>query len=623
MTRFNVGIFSFLIFAAGVTASGGAAMAGDTGETTASLPSLVVSATRQEMPQSQVSSDITVITKEDISHLPVHDIGEALNYIPGLVFDRNGGPGSPVFPSIRGSEGRHVKILIDDIPLESLGQEIPVFPALSIENIERVEILKGSASSVWGSSLGGVINIVTREPSDEPLTEVGVSIGEENTRKYNAALSGKASGIGYLLSASRFETDGFFENQDAENNNIYAKLTTNFGKNLKAEFSYGHNNIEQGFGEWPAYGFFSDGRTRDSFGRVKLDYTPDKDLDLSLSIFDRVFYWKREDTLIGETSPFNTMVDKESSYGAILKSAWRHWEKGVLSAGVEATNGELDLKVNDLNPLDKDRDVERKALYLNESYGIGNLDLNLGARYDDDSVFGSEFSPNFGLVYHLGKTTMLRASAARGFTPPPLTDRYFLLPPIIPNPDLEAERAWTYQAGIEMQMPGLWWKWVFYRSDITDAIDIASDDSGNFFFKNFEEFRRQGVEVEVRTAEYNGLSLSYGAAINNVKNLETDKIVKNKAKVTHDVGLNYRGPFETRGTLRGHYVWWNADPEFNAKDKNFIWDAKVSKYLARWKGVMGEMFVSVHNIFSEKQYLMYVYPNPGTWWEGGVSLTFY
>lgn len=602
-------------------------MAGDTeGDTAASLPSLVVSATRQEMPQSQVSSDITVITKEDISHLPVHDMGEALNYIPGLVLDRNGGPGSVVFPSIQGSESRHIKILIDDIPLELLMEGVADLSMLPLENVERVEILKGSASSVWGSSLGGVINIITRKPSDEPTGEVGVSVGEENTRKYSGLISGKASGVGYLLTASRYETDGFFKNTESESNNIYAKVTKELGNGLSAEASYGHNNIDRGFGviNLPGFDYInsSDNKQRDSYGRVKLDYAYNKGLDLSLSLYDRVFYYKREDTGSFAGFPFNsTLTDREKSYGAILKSGWRHSDSGVISAGAEASHGTIDFSTET-----KEYDTDKRAVYLNESYRIGNWDLNAGARFDEDYAFGSEFSPSAGAVYNIEKaSTLIRLNAARGFTPPPLLWRYY---GVTPNKDLNAERAWTYQAGMESRyIPGLWGKFTLYRADIDDEVDAVYDDTtfDLLYFKNIKEVRRQGVEVEAKTVEYMGLSLFYGYAFNDVKDLDSDKIVKNKARVTHDIGIDYRGPFETKTTVKGHYVYWNADGTtgFKAKDDNFIWDAKVSKYLAKWKGVMGELFVSGHNIFSEKQYLMEIYPNPGTWWEGGVSLTFY
>ncbi|MEK7850250.1 MAG: TonB-dependent receptor, partial [Deltaproteobacteria bacterium] len=366
----------------------------------------------------------------------------------------------------------------------------------------------------------------------------------------------------------------------------------------------------------------------DSYGRIKLDYSPDKDYDLSLSVYNRASSFRREDTYPDYPAYNSITIAKENSYGIILKPVWRHSERGVLSTGVEASYGKLDLKINDLNPLDKDRDVEKKAAYANESYGIGDLDVNIGARYDDDSVFGSEFSPSLGAVYHLGKNVLVRANASRGFTPPPLTDRYFSSPYVMPNPDLKAERSWSYQAGMESEiLHALTAKVTFYRADITDAISVTpidpNDPNSLYHFKNFNKFRREGVEVEARTTEYKGLSLSYGYAFNDVRNMDTDTIVEGKARVTHDVGIDYRGPYETKSVLKGHYIYWNAPASYNAKDNTFIWDAKVSKYLAKWKGVMGELFASVHNVTDEKQFLMDELPNPGRWVEGGVSLTFY
>jgi vitamin B12 transporter len=600
------------------------ALAGDAGSEGGA--SLVVTATRHEMPQSQVSSDIMVITKEEIAHLPVHDVGEVLNYTTGLVIDRSGGPGSPVMPSIQGSDYRHAKILIDDIPLELLSEGIADLSTIPLENVERVEVLKGSASSVWGSSLGGVINIITRQPSDEPLAEIGASAGEEETGRYHAILSGKAGGVGYFLSGSRFETDGFFKNQDVESNNIYGKLTKSLSKALKAEISYGHNNTDRGFGEFPGYGS-SEGKSSDSYGRVKLTYVPDRDLEASLSLYRRYFYGKREDTLTGDVFPFNVIKDREDASGAILKTGWRHSDKGSLSAGAETIRGELDFDLtNTLFSLTDElsKEMYRNAFYANESYGFGNLNFNIGIRYDEDSVFGSETSPSAGIVYNIrDASTLLRLNVARGFTPPPLSYRFASIPPFSPNPDLEAERSWTYQAGLESgYFKHLWGRVTFYRANVTDAVDL---DLTGMKWKNFKEFRREGVEAEVRTEEYRGVSLSYGYAFNDVRNLEDNSIVKNKARITHDVGIDYRGPFETKATIKGRYVWWNSEktPPYNAKDRSFIWDARVSKYLARWKGVMGEIFLSAHNITDEKQYLMEIYPNPGRWFEGGVSLTFY
>jgi hypothetical protein len=97
--------------------------------------------------------------------------------------------------------------------------------------------------------------------------------------------------------------------------------------------------------------------------------------------------------------------------------------------------------------------------------------------------------------------------------------------------------------------------------------------------------------------------------------------VKGQARIIHNAGVDYKGPFDTRTTLNGHWVWWNADDSANAKDKTWVWDAKVSKYFAKWKYAIGEVFVSVHNITDEDQFWNDFYPNPGRWVEAGINLT--
>jgi len=609
--KFRVSGSIFMLLAAGLTFSSGHATADDT----ASMSSLVKSATGYEMPQERVSTDITVITREDISHLPVHDLGEALTYVNGLNVDRGGGPGTPLFPSIQGSDYRHVKILIDDIPIETLSEGFPDLSLLPLENVQRIEILKGSASSVWGSALGGVINVITRQPSETTQAEGSISIGENSTRQYNSSVSGKVADMGYFLSASRFETDGFFDFERARNDYFYTKLTKEITPKLKAEASYGYTGIDREDSGWIATEL-----TFENHGRVMLTYTPDKDLDLSVSVFDRQY----DSRLIDIATDTDNYRDKENIYGGTFRSVWRHSTDGTFSLGAEASHGRLEWTTIDT----ANYDTDKRAVFANEGLGIGNLSLNAGVRYDNDYAFGSEVSPSAGVAYKMANDTFIRINAARGFTPPPITFKYI---GIYPNNDLHSERAWMYQAGVETgAIPGMWGKVTFYRADVTDLVKTVfdvSDVNGNgnvhepLNIENLRNVRRQGVEVEAKTREYKGLTLSYSYAYNDVRDLDSDDIIEGQVRVTHNVGIDYKGPFETRTTINGHYVYWNAPAGWAAKDKTFVWGAKVSKYLTKWKYAVGEVFMAVHNITDQSQYWASIYPNPPRWVEAGVNIT--
>lgn len=605
MRKLIPGIAVFLLTAA-VIIPGGKAVAGDQ-EETATLPSLVISATRYEMPQSQVASDITVITKEEIAHLPVHDVAEVLNYITGVSIDRGGGPGTPSSLSIQGSNYNHVKVMIDNIPIESLGSSFPDTSILDLNSVEKIEVLKGAASSVWGSSIGGVINIITKKPSDTFTSEAGISVGENSTHRFQASISG-TSGAGYYISAKRFETDGFSENQSAQNSNFYGKVTKDITSRLKLEGSYEYVDIGREDSGWSIdMGGKVVEDTIDRRGRMQLVYSPDKTLEVSLD-----GYYRAMDFSYTDSTGAKFAIDNEVISGGGLRSFWRHSAGGTLSAGIEASRGEITNYVF-FSP-ETDYDVNRKAAYTNETLNFGDLTTNLGIRHDDDSVYGTETSPSAGVVYRAGKNTIFRLNAARGFTPPPVTNRYW---GTAPNGDLNAERAWTYQAGVEHDiLNALWSKATLYRADVTDMVNCDSVSCWNI-----NEVKRQGVEFDLKTREYSGLTLSYGYAFNDVRNEKTDDIIDGFVRLTHNIGVEYLGPYETRFNLQGHYIYWHADPTYNAKDQNFVWDAKLSKYFAKWKSAMGELFASMHNIGDQDQYWTSKYPNPGRWVEVGVNLT--
>lgn len=572
-----------------------------------SSPALVLSATRYEMPQNQVANNITIITKEEIAHLPVHDVADVLNYIAGVSIDRGGGPGTPSSLSIQGSNFNHVKVIIDGIPIESLSSNFPDTSFLDLNSVERIEVLKGAASSVWGSSIGGVINIVTRKPSDSYTSEAGVSVGENSTHRFQASISGK-SGVGYYLSAKRFETDGFSENQRAQNSNFYGKVTKDITPDLKLEGSCEYVDINREDSGWSiSMGGKVAEKTIDRRGRVMLAYSPSSDIEMTVSSYVRAMDFSYIDNT---DNPF--AIDNEVTYGGVFHSLWKHSKDGTFSAGVDASRGNI-VKYIFFGP-QTDYYVNRQAVYANEVLSISDLTFNLGVRYDDDSVYGSEASPSTGIVYRAGKDTIFRLNAARGFTPPPITNRYWGTDP---NPGLNAERAWTYQGGIEQDIPDiLSGKLTVYRADITDLVTCD-----NTSCRNLSKVKREGFEVDLKTREYNGLSLSYGYAFNDARNVETDKIIEGQVRVTHNIGVDYRAPYDTRFNLQGHYIYWNAASTNNAKDQNFLWDAKISKYFAKWKHAIGELFVSVHNIGDEKQYWIDQYPNPGRWVEAGISLT--
>mgnify|MGYP000029403822 CR=1 FL=1 len=133
---------------------------------TTELDAVIVTAQRIPSDENRTAENITVYTKEDIGRLPARDLSEALSYIPAVDVQLNGQFGQSTAISINGSSARQVLLMIDGVPFNTQlsGQANPT--QIPIEHIERIEIIKGASSSVWGSSLGGVINVITKDVGD-------------------------------------------------------------------------------------------------------------------------------------------------------------------------------------------------------------------------------------------------------------------------------------------------------------------------------------------------------------------------------------------------------------------------------------------------------------------------
>ena len=152
---------------------------------------LVVSPTRHPKPISQVAENITVVTAREIEEMNAHTVAEVLNSIPGLfiVFNQGiGSFGSTSLLQIQGSEERHVLVLVDDIPWNFLNSGAAETNSIPVGIIERIEVIKGPASSAWGSSLGGVVNIITKPAgtAKRPSGSIRGSYGEKDTQDYRA-----------------------------------------------------------------------------------------------------------------------------------------------------------------------------------------------------------------------------------------------------------------------------------------------------------------------------------------------------------------------------------------------------------------------------------------------------
>jgi vitamin B12 transporter len=169
----------------------------------------------------------------------------------------------------------------------------------------------------------------------------------------------------------------------------------------------------------------------------------------------------------------------------------------------------------------------------------------------------------------------------------------------------------------------VWLKLSAFRNDVRDAIVNDVDAlAGTFEAVNRGKARKQGMEIEMKTAPVFHTSFFAGAAFMNAKDMETGQTIPNIPQRTYDAGLQYDDEKSFKALLKGHYIYWNSDPSADGKYNSFIFDLHIIKNIHTRHEQMLEAFADIHNIFNASQYPAAVFKNPERWLEAGIRYLF-
>lgn len=582
------------------------------------LEKIIVTNRRAHSYLKEVTENTQVVGKEEIQGLPARDLGEALKYVPGVDIDPRKGFGRATFLSIQGSDSRQVRVMIDGIPLnsQSSGQVNPaIFP---LENIERIEVIKGAASSTWGSALGGVINVITKDTGTTaiPKGSLTASFAEFRTRKEAAELSGKAGDLGYYLFSSYMDSGSRASKDDVLEEKAFAKASYDLNDAGKIIASFGCSTADvnsgiQPDGTWESqpyaaqYGKLGwEGRLEDTDLRFEFKHSRQK---ITTTTFPPE----------GDQTPPARADTKDALYELSLNSATRLRGDDLLVIG-----SDFDCDTLKSTYLTKAKSVRTAAPYLNYTLKLDPWVWNAGLRYDYNSEFGNQVSPSWGFTYRLKglPETLLRASVSRAFNAPPLLWKYYEedLSGLIMSPGIRPERAWVYELGAESQpLENLWFMLSLYRADVKDAIDVFEDDAGKRLMKNFQKFKRQGAEFRSKAGLCKVLEFCAGFSFNDIEDRATKKTVKGggKPRYSLDAGLEYRNR-GFRLSLLGNYDFWNEPGSSQPNDRKMLCGLKASNEFGRLA-----LYFAVHNLTNSTYWRDYFYPLPARYFEGGFTLT--
>jgi vitamin B12 transporter len=578
---------------------------------------LVVSPTRSPKPLAKVAENITVITADNITLMNAHTLADVLAFVPGVQLEFIPSPGIPPPVHIQGSESRQVRIVIDGVTLNNLSDGVADLGSIPVQNIERIEIIKGPASSAWGSSSGGIINIVTKSPTNKPQELISASYGDRNTNDMRMEASGTKNFLGYYLSMDRLHSDGFSKNMSSEIYNAYGKLTFALSESTKLQITASHDKARRGFGEYSDYDLRFDNNSSNTIFTANLISQIAEKIVLDISAYHKrtdskiLFYGLSDGSLIQQ----NRYLDKVNGASAkiiISKTS------NPLIAGVDYSKGTL--RSDSING--EEQSIEEVGVYSNYTLSLGKFAVTPGLRYDHTNTNGNFWSPSLGITCSMNNETLLRVLVSRGFNIPPLAFTFGTGPFFVPNPSLTMEKVWSYQFGIETHaFKYLFLKGTLFRHDVSNAITTKDLSNDKFTSVNKSKIKRQGLELEARTDPFYHTSLMAGFTYNDITDRETGGNVPGTAKYSFDFGIVY-DTNDTKALLLGHYMEWNIDESFSSKNGRIVLDADISRNIYRSLNVKADLFISLHNILEAEQYLETTQKNPGRWLEGGLRIAF-
>lgn len=583
----------------------------------------LVSTSRFTRPVSKIAENVTVITSEDIKRINAHTLTEVLQSIPGVQLDQIQTPGNFAFYNILSSTSRHVLLQIDGVPQNFLSTDYIALPgSIPVQHIERVEIIKGAASTVWGSALGGVVNVITKSPESERVFSgtASASYGDRTTSDLKGEVSGTKDRLGYYLSGGKIFSHGFTPGTPANLRYGFGKLTYSLPNYGTLTFGIDVRDNSYGLEDVAAKNYHDYGGERylSTYLNLKCRLADRLTLEMLGHIGRRELATKWGE--LDSPTLYKDTVVKENPHGLKLNLLWGDSERS-LAAGLEY--GHTAISQRDLINTDTinnyDHTLDSWAAYLNGTYSYGPLTILPGLRLDHYNLFDDALSYSLGATLRLSNDTILRSYAARGYSLPVVNSL------AISNGVSKLQDIWTVQVGIETEaIPYLWLKGMLFYNDTWNIQNFDTSTSPATI--TLQEEIKQGFELEARTTPLYGVALAGSYNYTFAKDYSTGQELdgtNGSPRQGAKLALNYDNKnLGTRGTVSANYVWWKPIDSSEATHRSMVWDLHLTQKLLPKENLSPELFFSVRNLFNGAQYQSEMRPNAPRWIEGGVRFKF-
>ncbi|WKZ32031.1 MAG: TonB-dependent receptor [Thermodesulfobacteriota bacterium] len=605
----------------------GAAVAGAAESESVESKGVFVTATKTEVSLEDVPASVTVITREDIESRPARDIVDAIRDVPGITLSGKGLSGRETI-RLRGFDSKHVLLMVDGRRItasdEYIGHSDYGFTWIPLEDIERIEVVRGPASSLYGSdAMGGVVNIITRPVGKEWRGSISAMGGKREDGRggdeYQLGLSLTGpivqDRLGLKLSVQNAWVGATPSAIDSRISELEGKdlLTGTAGITLspvdghRFELTFTRGDEE---------------RWRNTFNRnntilhvSSYDLTREQN---SLSYHGefgaaRVSANAYQNSLKAENRTDNALVAPTESQKLIDRVADAQLTIPLGKKQLVTFGGEFREEILEHAALagGEGKAINRAIFLQDEIFLTDALSVTIGARNDSHAFFGSELSPKGYIVYHANPQWTFKAGYGEGFRAPTLkqiSPEYIFVGPytFTGNPDLKPERSQSYEAGAEYRAGALSAQLTVFRNEIDDLImnvcvsNCLAPLGRVYEHLNVEKARTQGTELVLGYAFQYGIDVSF-----NHSWLEADDLTNNRAlaeRPRHAASLRVdwsEAPWglkpQVRGVYTGEQVVYNVNTPVDLPAYT-LWHMNVRKEIA--PGV--ELGVGIENLTDER-----------------------
>lgn len=608
-------------------------------DTVHDLGEIVVTATKTDAYTEEVGSSVTVITGGEIKEEGKRNVSDVLRGIMGLTTVQTGGLGGISSVYIRGTKPGYTLVMIDGVEVnDPMNIERSFdFANLLTDDVERIEIVRGPQSTLYGSdAIGGVINIITKKGEGKTKIDASFEGGSYETFRENAGISGATERMDYFLMLSRVDSNGFSRAKDGaeddgyENTGLSSRLGFKVFKESNLDFILRYTKArsdidDAAYDDDPNY----IGRNESWLGKAEFKQVItswwNHKLSLSYQNIKRN-YFDGLDT-IGRTTDKN---ETKSRYkGDNKKAEWQNnfpvSEIDTITGGIEyEIEGGSSSYVSGSYESDIDRKtVDNKAVYLQNLLTLWECFFStLGVRIDDHQRCGTEDTYKISLAYLIKKIgTELKANWGTGFKAPTLYELYSSYG----DPDLKPDKSRGYDIGFVQNLfnEKLSFNLAYFHNNIKDMIDW---DWADYKYKNIGRVMTKGIEAGAKLNLMKNLGVLFSYTYTETEDKETGLELLRRPKNQGSVNINWRF-LENRGNLNLIAIYVGKREDTNTTvypsvrtglDSYTRVDLACSYEFS--KNI--ELFGRIENLFNKDYEEVYGYATPGISAYGGIKAEF-